>query len=92
MCVPLAPGAWAQQWLLLPLGGPLQSSCSQESWCTSPPYPGLLEFPRFTPKWKSIGEPICRERNGDANVENGLVDTVGERKSGRMEKAASMDT
>lgn len=43
----------------------------------SPPYPGLPEFPRFTPKWKSIDELICRERNGDANV-----DTVGERKSG----------
>ena len=37
----------------------------------------LPEFPRFTPKWKSIDELICRERNGDANV-----DTVGERKSG----------
>ena len=90
MCtrVPWAPGAWAQQWLLLPL----QSSCSQESWCTSPPYPGLPEFPRFTPEWKSIGEPICREKDGDATVENGLVDTVGERKSGPVEKVASMDT
>lgn len=76
-CVPLAIGTWAQQWLLLPLGGPLQSPCSQESWCMSPPYPGLPEFPRFTPKWESTDELICRERNGDANV-----DTVGERTSG----------
>lgn len=49
----------------------------------SPPYPGLPEFPRFTPKWKSIDELICRERNGDANV-----DTLGERKSGRVEVAS----
>lgn len=68
---------WAQQWLCFPSGGPLQSPLFSESWCMSPPYPDLPEFPRFTSKWESTDELICRKE-----WRRKCGHTVGEEESG----------
>lgn len=68
-----------------PLGGPLQSPCSQESWCMSPPYPDLPEFPGSPPNGKALMNLFVGKANGDANVDTWW----GRGRVGRSEKVAS---